>query len=43
MALLLVPLMGLAGAAIATVLAYLLRAVTMEVYFRSKLKKLLNV
>jgi O-antigen/teichoic acid export membrane protein len=42
-AMLLVPLMGLAGAAVATVSAYLLRAVAMEVYFRSKLKRLFNV
>ncbi|MHC4619003.1 MAG: MATE family efflux transporter [Planctomycetota bacterium] len=43
LALLLVPRMGILGAAVAAVLAYLFRAATMETYFRVKLKKLLNV
>lgn len=43
LALLLVPLMGLVGAALATVFAYLFRAVTIEVYFRVKLKRLLKL
>lgn len=36
--LLLVPVMGMLGAAVATVLAYLCRAIIIEVYFRTKLK-----
>ncbi len=41
--LILVPKMGMLGAAVATVLAYFCRAVTIEVYFRVKLKKLLKI
>lgn len=40
---LLVPAMGILGAAIATTLAYLCRAVTIEIYFRVKLKKMLGL
>jgi O-antigen/teichoic acid export membrane protein len=40
---LLVPRMGLLGAAVGSVSGYFCRAVTMEVYFRVKLKKLLNL
>jgi O-antigen/teichoic acid export membrane protein len=39
----LVARIGMLGAAIGTVLAYFFRAATMEIYFRVKLKKLLNV
>lgn len=41
--LILVPQMGMLGAAVATVLAYFCRAVTIEIYFRAKLKKLLKI
>lgn len=41
--LILVPRMGMLGAAVATVLAYFCRAITIEVYFRTKLKKLLKI
>ncbi|UCF15477.1 MAG: polysaccharide biosynthesis C-terminal domain-containing protein [Phycisphaerales bacterium] len=40
---LLVPVMGLPGAAVATVVAYFCRAVTIEIYFRIKLQKLLGL
>jgi O-antigen/teichoic acid export membrane protein len=40
---LLVPAMGLVGAAVATVIAYFCRAVIIEIYFRVKLKKLLKL
>jgi Na+-driven multidrug efflux pump len=40
---LLVPAMGMLGAATATVLAYLCRAVTIEIYFRVKLKRMLGL
>lgn len=39
----LVPSMGLLGAAVATAVAYFCRAVTIEIYFRIKLKKLLGL
>jgi len=41
--LLLVPRMGLTGAAIATVFAYFCQAAIIEIYFRLKLKKLLEL
>ncbi len=41
--LLLVPAMGLRGAAIATVVAYCSQAVIIEIYYRYKLKKLLEL
>jgi O-antigen/teichoic acid export membrane protein len=41
--LLLVPKIGIMGAAVATVLAYLCRSITFEFYFRIKLKKLLKI
>ncbi len=41
--LLLVPKMGIIGAAVATVSAYLCRSITIEFYFRIKLKKLLKI
>jgi PST family polysaccharide transporter len=40
---LLVPAMGMLGAATATVLAYFCRAVTIEIYFRVKLKRMLGL
>ncbi len=43
LALLLVPKIGINGAAVAAVLAYFCRAATMELYFRVKLKKLLKL
>jgi len=39
----LVPSMGLLGAAVATTVAYFCRAVTIEIYFRVKLKKVLGL
>lgn len=42
-ALLLVPVMGMVGVVVATVIAYFFRAATMEIYFRVKLKKLLKL
>jgi Na+-driven multidrug efflux pump len=38
--LLLVPAMGMLGAAVATVIAYFCRVVIMETYFRLRLRKL---
>jgi Na+-driven multidrug efflux pump len=35
--------MGMLGAATATVLAYFCRAVTIEIYFRVKLKRMLGL
>jgi O-antigen/teichoic acid export membrane protein len=43
LALLLVPKMGIVGAAVATVFAYFCRAVIMEVYFWVKLRRILDV
>jgi Na+-driven multidrug efflux pump len=40
---LLVPVMGLLGAAVAAVVAYFCRAVIIELYFRVKLKKQLGL
>jgi Na+-driven multidrug efflux pump len=37
---LLVPVMGLLGAAVATTTAYFCQAVTFEIYFRIRLRKL---
>jgi Na+-driven multidrug efflux pump len=41
--LLLVPAMGMLGAAVATAFAYLCHAVAVEVYFRVKLKESLKL
>jgi O-antigen/teichoic acid export membrane protein len=41
--LLLVPLMGMLGAAVATVIAYFCWAVAVEIYFRAKLTRALNL
>jgi O-antigen/teichoic acid export membrane protein len=43
LALLLVPVMGMVGAAVATVLAYFCQVVIIETYFRARLKKLLKL
>jgi O-antigen/teichoic acid export membrane protein len=43
LALLLVPVIGHVGAAVATVIAYFFRAATIEIYFRLKLKKILEL
>lgn len=41
--LLLVPVMGMLGAAVATVFAWLFRAAIMEIYFRVRLRKVLRI
>jgi O-antigen/teichoic acid export membrane protein len=43
LALFLVPAVGILGAAVATAVAYLFRAATMEAYFRVKLRRLLDI
>jgi len=43
LSLLLVPFLGVLGPALAAVISYFFRAVTMEVYFRVRLKKLLKL